>query len=56
MYGSSLTSASGHGALLVSIPSAPINLLELATERSKSTLGFTWGDGASNGGLTILDY
>ncbi len=56
MYGASLPSAAGHGAFLASVPSAPINLVEISIVRTKSTLGLTWSDGATNGGLPILDY
>lgn len=56
MFGSSLPSSPGYGAIIVGVPSAPINLLELVSGRSKSTLALSWSNGATNGGLVILDY
>lgn len=56
MFGTSLPSALGHGAIIVGVPSAPINLLEVVSERSKSTLKLSWTNGDLDDGLDILDY
>ena len=37
-------------------PDAPINLVEDLAQRSATTLGLTWEDGAANGGGEIFAY
>lgn len=56
MFGSSLPSSPGFGAIIVGVPSAPVNLTEVVSGRSKSSLAFSWINGTSDGGLVILDY
>jgi len=56
VYGDSLESAEGNGAIIVAVPDKPISLLEDYSQRSASTLGLTWQDGADPGGLPVLDY
>lgn len=46
----------GNGAILVTIPDAPINLADLTQVTSNTQIGLSWEDGASNGGSEILDY
>jgi hypothetical protein len=55
-YGVSGVSQEGGDAIMVSVPDAPENLIEDTSKRSKGTLGLQWTDGASNGGLEIIDY
>jgi hypothetical protein len=38
------------------VPDSPVDLTEDYTQRSASTLGLTWTDGADPGGLAIQDY
>lgn len=54
--GSSGTSEAGNGAIIVTRPDPPINLLEDTQYRTASTLGLTWEAAAENGGTPILDY
>jgi hypothetical protein len=56
LYGDSTESSEGNGAVITTTPDAPINLVENTAQRTKSTLGLTWSEGAFNGGATIIDY
>lgn len=53
--GTSNESNEGNGAVIITRPDAPSNLLEDSQYRTASTLGLTWTPGAENG-ATIIDY
>jgi hypothetical protein len=55
-WGESAMSNPGNGAIVVTIPSPPINLLNNATITSDTRIGITWSDGVMNGGTPIIDY
>jgi hypothetical protein len=55
LYGSSIASLAGNGAILYRVPEAPFNLTENLAQRSNSTLGFTWSTGFI-GGTPIIDF
>lgn len=42
MYGDSPVSAIGNGAVIITYPSAPLNLTEIITVRTATTLGLQW--------------
>ena len=42
MYGDSLISDEGNGAIITTTPDRPLNLAEDTTLRTKSTLAITW--------------
>lgn len=44
------------GAFLYRRPDKPLNVMENLSERTISTLGFSWTPGAENGGLPVEDY
>jgi hypothetical protein len=46
----------GNGAIVVTIPSPPISLLNNPQVTSDPLIGFTWSDGLQTGGTTIIDY
>ena len=56
LYGSSLVSNEGNGAIITTTPDSPINLTEDTSLRTKSTLGLSWSQAAFNGGAAIIDY
>jgi hypothetical protein len=56
IYGDSLVSTEGNGALILTNPDAPITLVEDYSQRTATALAISWSKGASNGGTTILDY
>jgi len=49
-YGTSQVSLAGNGAVIVFVPDAPILLQNNPSVTSKTTIGFTWSQGLSNGG------
>ena len=56
LYGYSLESAAGNGALILTNPDSPINLAENVAARTSTTITFSWEDGIANGGSDVLDY
>lgn len=42
LYGNSVVSKPGGGAIILTSPDPPINLAEDTTQRSKTTLGIKW--------------
>lgn len=55
-YGISSRSDVGNGAIILTNPSAPVSLIENQVPKSATTIGMTWQDGFSNGGIEIIDY
>jgi hypothetical protein len=55
-YGDSAYSPEGNGGQVKLVPDTPINLLNDASTTTDLTIRFTWSEGASNGGVSILDY
>jgi hypothetical protein len=56
VYGDSLESDVGNGAVIMTYPDKPLLLQEVYAERTSTTLGLQWTEGAANGGSTVLDY
>jgi len=56
LYGDSAESIVGNGAVILTIPDAPTNLIQVYAHRSATTLGLTWTEGPHNGGRPVLDY
>ena len=56
VYGNSIESDAGNGAVITTTPDAPINLAEVVAQRTKSTLGLSWSSAAFTGGDVIIDY
>jgi hypothetical protein len=56
LYGNSLESDAGNGAVILTNPDTPVSIQEHVAARSASTIGLEFSDGASNGGAPILDY
>ena len=55
-YGYSQASPVGNGGITVFVPDAPTSLANNPLVTTKSVIGFTWSDGASNGGTAVIDY
>ena len=49
-------SLEGSGAVIQSVPDAPISLLNDLTVTNDSRVGFTWENGQNIGGTPIIDY
>lgn len=56
IYGTSELSEAGNVGIIYAVPDAPVDLTENLVERTYTTLGFVWTDGADPGGLPIIDY
>jgi hypothetical protein len=56
VYGDSPYSPPGNDGLIKLIPDAPVNLVNDPTLTSASSIRFTYEEGASNGGLPVIDY
>jgi hypothetical protein len=54
--GNSVVSEVGFGGVILSIPDAPINLVNVASLTTATSIGLTWTNGTSNGGSAIIDY
>ena len=55
-YGSSVESEVGGTALVVFVPSEPLNLANDATITMGTSIGLTWTPSAQVGGTSIIDY
>jgi hypothetical protein len=56
IYGDSLISEPGSEAIILTIPDAPLSLLETISLRTDNSITFTWSEGAADGGAPVLDY
>lgn len=56
VYGISEHSVAGNGAVIVTVPDAPIGVADNAVVTTATRIGITWQRGASNGGTPIIDY
>jgi hypothetical protein len=56
IYGESVESSAGNGAVIQLVPDSPVNLANDATTTTDTLIKFTWDDGSSNGGTSVLDY
>lgn len=54
--GDSLESQPGSGAIIITRPDSPINLLEDTSQRTKSALAITWEAAAYDGLSPVIDY
>jgi hypothetical protein len=55
-YGDSEISVAGNGAIITTTPDAPINLVEVYEQRTKSTIGLAWEQAQFIGGAVIEDF
>lgn len=56
VYGESVQSSAENGAVIQLVPDAPINLTNDASTTIDTLIRFTWQDGVSDGGNSIIDY
>jgi len=56
IYGDSVASNAGNGAVIYTYADAPVDLAEIIVARTPVSLTFVWSDGASNGGTSVIDY
>jgi len=55
VYGDSIVSSLGNGAVIIRSPDAPI-LSENVSQRTPTSFGLTWTDALENGGTPVIDY
>jgi hypothetical protein len=55
-YGLSQDSPVGSEGVIVLVPDAPVSPINNPAITTKSIIGFSWSDGASNGGTAVIDY
>jgi hypothetical protein len=56
-YGDSYFSPTGNGAIILTLPDAPVNLsIDPLFTRTATSLSIAWEAGASNGGTPIIGY
>jgi len=56
LYGESVVSMDGNGAIIAYVPDMPVNLANDLSVTSATIIKITWDQGASNGGATVIDY
>jgi len=56
VYGDSILSVAGVGAVIQLVPDAPINFANDPLTTTDLVIRFTWTEGASNGGTAVIDY
>jgi len=54
--GDSPVSEQGGGGVMIYVPEAPINLVEVLSLRTSTTLGFSWEPGLDDGSRPLIDY
>lgn len=56
LYGNSAMSSVGNGAVILTVPDAPLSVAELYSSRTATSLGVSWTAGVANGGAPVIDY
>lgn len=56
VYGESQISDAGNGGMIYTNPDAPVDIYEVVSQRTSSSISFTWSEGYSDGGSPVLDY
>lgn len=55
-YGTSPASTGGNGAVILTVPDAPLSLANNPLITSGSQVGLSWAQGLSNGGAAVIDF
>lgn len=55
-YGNSSQSSVGGGAVVVLVPDAPVNLVNIVQIQQGNQITLSWSNGVSTGGSVIIDY
>ena len=56
VYGESVESVIGSGAVIQLVPDAPVSLTNDPSVTTDTQIRFTWSDGASDGGNAVIYY
>lgn len=54
--GDSLVSDAGNGAIILTYPDAPVDLMNDEQQTSGTQISLVWTEGTSSGGTAVLDY
>jgi hypothetical protein len=49
-------SASGNGAVILTVPEPPIAISNVPEITNFNTIGLSWLEGLNNGGTSVIDY
>ena len=55
-FGDSLSSEAGNGAFIITYADSPKELAEIVSQRTSTSISFSWVEGAANGGNSVIDY
>jgi hypothetical protein len=55
-YGLSGISPGGNGAIILTNPDAPLNLVEVMAAKTSKSIGLSWTQGVQNGGAPVTNY
>lgn len=55
-YGTSDASPVGNGAIILTIPDPPENLVHVASETTSEQISLVWTDAVEDGGTEIISY
>lgn len=55
-YGDSEVSAAGNGAVIITYPDAPLDVIEVVESRTPTSITIQWTEGFANGGSPVIDY
>ena len=56
MLGNSNLSTLGSGAIIITSPNPPVNLIENTDKKTKNIIGISWSPPLLDGGSVIIDY
>lgn len=56
IYGTSIDSISGNGAVILTVPSPPAQLSNIPSLTNANQIGLSWAEGEMNGGAPVLDF
>ena len=56
IYGDSLTSDVGNGAVIITYADPPVSLIETIAQRAPTSITFSWLLGSKNGGSAVTDF
>ena len=56
VYGNSGVSTPGNGAVILTNPDPPTNVIQVVATTTPTAIGLTWTQPAANGGSAVIDY
>lgn len=56
LYGPSIESSVGNGAIILTVPDAPLNLIDDVENTDSTQISLDWDEGLADGGTPVIDY